>query len=72
MLSCNNITERLNDILTSNGFLNRISIATQFSKNTAMAIDHCYTNVLENGWKSGVVISDVSDHLPFFFLLVVN
>ena len=47
-----------------------INEPTRFAKNTTSSLlDHIYTNISPDSTKSGVCISDISDHLPVFILI---
>ena len=41
-------------------------------KSTATLIDHVYTNDLSSKLVPGLIISDISDHLPVFTQIVMN
>ena len=45
-----------------------ITRPTRITSNTAMAIDNIFTNDLNNCCVSGLMFSDITDHLPIFLL----
>ena len=57
------------DLLLSNGFLNLITKATRFSKNSFSLIDQIFTNVKSLSFSSGIILNDLSDHLLTFTCL---
>ena len=54
------------DMLLSLGFMPIITKPTRITDHTATLIDHIYTNTPEKLIKSGICLSDISDHLPVF------
>ena len=40
---------------------------TRFSNNGSTLIDNIFTSCLEENYQSGVLINDISDHLPVFY-----
>ena len=59
------VTEFL-DIMYSNMFLPLITRLTRVTSNTATLIDIIFTNRLDNYSFSGLLFTDISDHLPIF------
>ena len=43
-----------------------ISNTTRFSATGSTLIDNIFTNCLESNYHAGVLINDISDHLPVF------
>ena len=55
------------DIMASYGFIPVITRATHFQDNTATVIDNIFVNnFFSNITKSGVILTDLSDHFPTF------
>jgi hypothetical protein len=54
------------DIITNNGFLQLILKATRIQNNSFSLIDHIFVNNISGTIKSGVIISDISDHFITF------
>ncbi|XP_040074666.1 uncharacterized protein LOC115318141, partial [Ixodes scapularis] len=54
------------DLEQSNGFENIIDLPTCVTSDTETLIDLCITNLMANDIVSGVITSDLSDHLPLF------
>lgn len=59
-------------VLQSNGFQNLISTPTRVTLSSASVLDLFITNRNTDGILSGVINSDVSDHLPTFCMLNRN
>lgn len=59
-------SSRFHDIVQSNGFHNAITLPTRISTESVASIDVCVTNLSETCVMPGVIISDISDHLPTF------
>ena len=57
------------DFMLSHGFLNLITKATRFSKNSFSLIDQIFTNLKNPPPHSGVILNDISDHLVTFTCL---
>ena len=72
LLDCqidNKVLEYLNTCL-SHGFINTINHPTRIaSNNTASLIDHIFTNSSKSQFTSGILTSDISDHLCTFIQL---
>ena len=62
------------ELFTSSGFLPRITFPTRFSKKSATLIDQIYCKITENtpSVKSGIIFSQLSDHLPCFLCINVK
>ena len=54
------------DLCISNGFMNLITKATRFTSHSNTLIDQIFCNINLNSPESGVLLSDLSDHLPCF------
>ena len=54
------------DILYSRGLYPLINKPSRITATCATLIDHICINVVENQIKSGLLINDISDHLPVF------
>ena len=58
----------LAEIMNSRGMIPLINSPTRITRSTATIIDNIYTNEIRNTIISGIVIEDISDHLPIFAL----
>jgi hypothetical protein len=56
------------DSLYSHSFIPLIVRPTRFGKNSSTLIDNILTNKPRDATLSGIMISDISDHLPVFYL----
>ena len=56
------------DTLLNHGMLPLITLPTRISNNSASLIDHISTNSRDDKFESGILISDISDHLPVFYI----
>ena len=56
------------DLLYSNLFLPLIDRPSRITPGNSSLIDNCFTNSLCTGRISGLLYTDISDHLPIFFL----
>ena len=53
--------------LSSSGYMPLITKPTRITKSTATLIDNIFTNNSnETGHQSGILLNDMSDHLPIF------
>ena len=57
------------ETIQRNGFIQCILRATRFQNSSHSLIDHIITNTRANHITTGVVVADVSDHLPTFIQL---
>ena len=57
------------DLCISNGFMNLITKATRFTSHSNTLIDQILCNINLNTPESGVLLNDLSDHLPCFTTL---
>ena len=62
------IASYLNSV-TSSGSFCLIDKPTRLGKSSATLLDHFYTNNLTTPITSGILESDISDHLPIFVLI---
>jgi hypothetical protein len=67
--SINAATENFLNILYAQSLLPMIKRPTRYNKDTATLIDNILTNVRpDHNQFSGIIIHDISDHLPVFFV----
>ena len=59
-------TNDFTDLMYSNGFYPLISKPTRITSHSAALIDNIFSNGLDNHKFSGILWSDISDHLPIF------
>lgn len=57
-----------NDISTSYGSHNLITLSTRITTKSATSIDICITNIEETETTPVIISCDISDHLPVFCL----
>ena len=57
------------DQFVTNGFYPKIAQPSRFTKKTGSVIDHNFCDLSENTSYSGIFISNMSDHLPYFTCL---
>ena len=57
------------DILHGYGLYALITQPTRITIHSATLLDNIFTNVPFSNAKSGVIINDISDHLPFFAVI---
>ena len=63
-------TERFYDLLLESNYLPTITRPTRICKNSATLIDNILiSNRLQEAYKSGIILNDISDHLPSICLL---
>jgi hypothetical protein len=67
--NCHQFTNEFMDIMNSNMFFPLITYPTRITSYTAMLIDNIFTNHLESYSFSGLLFTDISDHLPVFCVL---
>ena len=64
------------DACLENNFIHTITMPTRITDHTATLIDHLLLklplNLIDNKTSSGILISDISDHLPCFLAIDVN
>ena len=68
LLNCHShqFTSEFLDVMYSNMFFPLITRPTRITSNTATLIDNIFTNHLGNYSFSGLLLTDISDHLPIF------
>ena len=67
----NKIQNYVNEI-NSSGFFFLINKPTRITSTSVTTLDHIYSNSLQKISVSGILISDVSDHLPTFCIMKSN
>ena len=68
-LLCNSLVgDRYIDTFHSRGFLNHIKVPTRITINSCTLIDQIFSNNSTNEGISGVITTDISDHLPTFII----
>ena len=65
------VNDYLNEVYSTGGY-SLITKPTRFTSTSATNLDHIYTNAIQNLCRSGVLILDISDHLPTFCLIKNN
>lgn len=60
------ISRDLNAVITSNGFMNTITVPTRVTLECESVLDLFITNLFEINIRSGVLLYCISDHLPIF------
>ena len=65
---CHNDTDQFINTMYSYSFLHLITIPTRYTSTSATLIDNIMTNVFDDAIVSGILVSDVSDHLPVFYM----
>ena len=56
------------DILLNQGMLPLITLPTRIKNRSATLIDHIMTNAQDDIYDTGILLSDISDHLPVFYI----
>jgi hypothetical protein len=64
--SSHQFTNEFLDIMYANSFSPLITLPTRLTSHSATLIDNIFTNNLEKYAFSGLILSDISDHLPIF------
>ena len=54
------------ELMYGNGLVPLIQKPTRITEYSATLIDNIFTNVCEEGLESGIIVTDISDHLPVF------
>ena len=54
------------DDIVALGFIPIITKPTRITNHSATLIDHIYTNISNEDVKSGIIITDISDHFSVF------
>ncbi|XP_035986589.1 uncharacterized protein LOC118560057 [Fundulus heteroclitus] len=65
-------TEQFINTVYSMGLYPTITRPTRLTCHSAKLIDNIFTNYMENSIESGILITDISDHLPIFTLFNCN
>ena len=63
------LTQSYLDLLLSFSFRPLINMPNRITETSCTLIDNIFTNDLSNEHFSGILYSDISDHLPVFTLL---
>jgi len=61
-------TQEFMDSLFSHMFFPLISKPTRITSHSATLIDNIFTNHISSNFRSGIILNDISDHLPIFAL----
>ena len=61
-------TDNFLNLMYDNRYYPLISNPTRFSATGSTLIDNIFTNCLESDYHAGVLINDISDHLPVFYI----
>ena len=61
-------TENYLNILYAHRIIPTITKTTRFGKNTSTLIDNLLINKPSNAFISGLLLTDISDHLPIFYI----
>jgi len=70
---CCNFAKHFFHQLSSSGYMPLITNPTRIAKSTATLIDNIFTNNLSRTkHSSGILINDISDHLPIFTITEYN
>ena len=64
--NCHTDTDNFLNILHDNKFYPLITHPTRFSHTGSTLIDNIFTNCMGENYQTGIVLTDVSDHLPVF------
>ena len=56
------------DTLLENIFLPLITLPTRIAGSSATLLDHIVTNIADDTYDSGILLSDISDHFPVFYI----
>lgn len=62
------------DLMINNGLMPHISLPTRFSRRSATLIDHLFCKFInpKQETKSGILLSNISDHCPIFLVVKRN
>lgn len=72
LLSSDLCSSKFQDLIHSTGLINVISIPTRVTADSQTLIDLCLTSCHDNGVRSGVLTTGISDHMPIFCFLPVT
>ena len=56
------------DTLLENGLLPLVTMPTRIANRSASIIDHISTNITDSNYDVGIILSDLSDHFPVFYI----
>ena len=56
------------DTLLENSFLPLITLPTRIAGSSATLLDHIVTNIADDAYDSGIILSDISYHFPVFYI----
>ena len=62
------MTETYLDTLLENSFLPLITLPTRIDHNSATILDCICTNIADDSFDSGIIVSDISDYFPVFYI----
>ena len=62
-----NLTSKFLDASYSRGLFPLITEPSRITLNGATLIDNSFVNYLQNSVRSGLLLNDITDHLPVFF-----
>lgn len=68
----NKITRKLEESMAVSGYIQTIKDSTRITKNSRTRIDLCYTNMITESITSGVLSTEVTDHLPILIGIEKN
>ncbi len=68
----NRMTEDFLNTLYSFSLYPKITRPSRITSHCATLIDNIFTNVLDNNITSGLLINDITDHLPVFIVYDCN
>ena len=66
------LTQDFADIMFSHSFIPCITKPTRITNNSATLIDNIFSNNLSENTFTGLLFTDISDHLPIFYLDYTN
>ena len=62
-----NLTNDYINLLISKSFLPVITLPTRIKQQSATLIDHIWTNKVTTSYRSGIILSSLSDHFPVVY-----
>ena len=68
----NSHTSNFTDLMFEKSYFPVINKPTRISDSSASTLDHIWTNLLGNHYKSGIILQPISDHLPIFVCTNLN
>jgi len=60
------------DTLLENSFLPLINLTTRIAVFSATLLDHIVTNIADDTYDSGIILSDISEHFPVFIFVTLK